>query len=90
MRIFLSVLVFFITSNMVLSAPNYDPSLKPIVYDVSDDIALRNKLEDNFYKKYVKKIDDTHYVDTSPLDAYYWEVQVPYDLRKQTNKIISK
>jgi hypothetical protein len=77
---------------MAFSMPGFDPNdNEPIIYDVSYNINLRNKLEADYDKKYTKKIDDYHYVDTAPLNAYYWEVQVPYDLNKKPDnyKIIS-
>ena len=85
------------TSSTAFSAPNYDPNSKPIVYDVSYNIALRKKLEDDFNKKYPATLsyDKDGYPVYSydyPPEAYYWEVQVPYDLNKKPDnyKIISK
>ncbi len=88
----LIVFILFLTSQTAFSAPNYDPNKKPIVYDVSYNIALRKKLEDDFHNKYTVKVDETHYIDTSPMGAYSREVLVPYDLNKKPDdyKIISK
>lgn len=79
------------TSSTAFSAPNYDPNSKPIVYDVSYNIALRKKLEANYDKKYMT-CDQNGCVYNAPLNAYYHEVQVPYDLNKKPDnyKIISK
>ena len=64
----------------------------PIIYDTSYNIALRNKLEDDYTKKYVKQINKNYSVDTSPFGAYSREVLLPYDLNKKTDnyKIIRK
>lgn len=79
----LIVFILFLTSQTAFSAPNYDPNKKPIVYDVSYNIALRKKLEDDFHNKYNVKIDENHYVDTSPMGAYEREVVIPYALNKK-------
>ena len=82
-RFLLVLFLFFMTSSVCFSAPNYDPNLKPIVYDVSYNVALRNKLEDDFHKKYTVKIDEHKYVDTSPMGAYAREVLEPYHRLKK-------
>lgn len=85
--------IFFMTSSSVLAMPDYDKNDNtPIVYDVTYNVNLRNKLEDDYHKKYTVKVDDKHYLDTAPMGAYYQEVQVPYDLNKKPDdyKIISK
>lgn len=51
----LCLLVF--TSGLVYSAPNYDPNYKTVTYDQEQyNIKLRNKLEDDFDKKYIKSV----------------------------------
>lgn len=90
---FLLILILFLTSQTAFSAPNYDPNKKPIVYDVSYNIALRKKLEANYDKKYLHvNKDGTYGYYDGPLNSYYLEVQVPYDLNKKPDdyKIISK
>ena len=86
--------IFFMTSSNAFAVPDNIQVGEPTftVYDASYNIALRKKLEDNFHKKYTVKVDENHYVDTSPMGAYYNEVQVPYDLNKKPDdyKIISK
>lgn len=80
---FLIFTVLILMTAPCLSAPNYDPNQKPVVYDVSYNVALRKKLEDDYHKKYTKVINENFAIDTAPLNAYYWEVQVPYDLQKK-------
>ncbi len=85
-NILLLISFIFVFTLSVSAMPNYDPNQEPIVYDVSYNIALRNKLEDDFHKKYTKEITPTYFIDTSPMGAYYWEVIVPYDRQKQNNQ----
>ena len=92
MRLLIFLLVFFMTSNVCFSMPGFDANNnEPIVYDVSDNIALRNKLEANYDKKYHHCNNNGCYYD-APLGAYGNEVLVPYDLNKKPDdyKIISK
>ena len=95
-RFLLVLFLFFMTSSVCFSAPNYDPNLKPIVYDVSYNVALRNKLEDDFHKKYAPKVtvtkDTVTYTYNYPPNAYAREVIEPYDRLKKPNnyKILSK
>lgn len=84
-NILIAISLVFLFSNCAFSAPNYDPNYKTVVYDVADDVALRKKLEDDFHKKYTKQISPNYYIDTSPVDAYYNEVVVPYDRLKKNN-----
>ena len=56
------------------------------VYDCSSDVALRNKLEDDYHKKYVKKINDNYYVDIGPMRAYEQEVVIPFAKNKKQLK----
>lgn len=77
-QIFVLALIAVLSANIALAAPNYDPNFKGHTYDNSYNIALRNKLEDEYHKKYTVKIDDTHYLDTSPLGAYGREVLKPF------------
>ncbi len=79
------------TSSTAFSAPNYDPNSKPIVYDVSYNIALRKKLETNFDKKY-SKCDNNGCIYNYPLGAYEQEVVIPYALNKKRDEdtIINK
>ncbi len=90
---YLLFLILFLTSQTAFSAPNYDPNSKPIVYDVSYNIALRKKLEADYDKKYLHvNKDGTYGYYDAPLGAYGREVIVPYDLNKKPDdyKIISK
>lgn len=77
-RILITSLAIFLTANISFCAPNYDPNFKGHTYDNSYNIALRNKLEDEYHKKYTVKIDDTHYLDKSPEGAYGREVLKPF------------
>lgn len=93
-NVLLLLSLFFLASNSVFAVP--DALLKDgkptfTVYDVSDNIALRNKLEANFDKKYHHCNNNGCYYD-APLGAYGNEVLVPYDLNKKPDdyKIISK
>lgn len=84
-NILIALPLVFVFTNIAYSAPDYDPNYKTVVYPVADDVALRKKLEDNFAKKYTKQISPNYYIDTSPIDAYYNEVIVPYDRLKKNN-----
>ena len=77
-HLMITVLIVLFTANAVFAAPNYDPNKKWTTYDNSYNIALRNRLEDEYHKKYTVKIDDTHYLDTSPIGAYGREVLKPF------------
>ena len=77
---------FAVPDNIQVGEPTFT------VYDASYNIALRKKLEDDFHNKYNVKIDENHYVDTSPMGAYEKEVVIPYALNSKPDdyKIISK
>ena len=77
-HIFVLSLIAILSANITLAAPNYDPNFKGHTYDDSYNVALFNKLEDEYHKKYTVKIDDTHYLDTSPIGAYNKEVWGEY------------
>ena len=93
-RFLLALFLFFMTSSVCFSVPDTIQKGEPtfVIYDVSYNVALRNKLEDDFHKKYTVKIDEHKYVDTSPMGAYAREVIEPYDRLKKPNdyKILSK
>lgn len=78
---------FAVPDNIQVGKPTFT------VYDASYNIALRNKLEANYDKKYlhVNKDGSYGYYD-GPLGSYGREVLVPYDLNKKTDnyKIIRK
>jgi hypothetical protein len=77
---------------MVFSMPGFDPNdNEPIIYDVSYNINLRNKLEADYDRKYHHCNNDGCYYD-APLGAYEKEVVIPYALNKKPDnyKIISK
>lgn len=82
-NLLIASLIFLLTANLTFAVPNYTGK-KPTVYDTSYNIQLRKQLEDNYHKKCNKKIDDTHYVDVCPMNAYYYEVTVPYDLNSKS------
>lgn len=85
--------IFFMTSSSAFAVPDNIQVGEPTftVYDASYNIALRNKLEDDFDKKYLVR-EGNKSIYTSKFGAYYNEVQVPYDLNKKPDdyKIISK
>lgn len=81
-KLLLVLVLFFMTSAVCLSAPNYDPNKKPVIYDSSYNIALRKKLEDDYDKKYAT-CDDKGCVYNAPLGAYGREVQYQYDINKK-------
>lgn len=93
-NILLLMSFIFIFTLPVFAMPGYNPNNnEPIVYDTSYNIALKKKLKDDYHKKYIKEISPNEFVSTAPLDAYYWEVIVPYDRQKKNMKdcpIISK
>ncbi len=77
--------ILFMTSSGALAVPDNIQVGEPTftIYDSSYNIALRKKLEDDFHNKYNVKVDETHYVDTSPMGAYEKEVVIPYALNKK-------
>lgn len=88
-------IIFLVSSSVAFAMPDnlYNKNNQtPIIYDASYNVALRNKLEADFHKKYTKKVNDNCYIDTSPLGAYGKEVLRPYALQKKPDdyKIISK
>ena len=101
----LSVLIVFVSASGAFATSMFPDNIQagPAVIrtnsrEVTDyNVALRNKLEDDFHKKYPATLSFdkdgypvySHYY---PKDAYYNEVQVPYDLNKKPDdyKIISK
>lgn len=96
----LSILIIFISASGAFATSMFPDTVQtgPAVIrtnsrEVTDyNVALRNKLEDDFHKKYTKKVNDNYYIDTSPLGAYGREVLRPYALQKKPDnyKIIKK
>lgn len=88
-NILIAISLVFLFSNCALSAPNYDPNYKTVVYDVADDVALRRKLIDDFHKKYpavvTKTKDSVIYTYYYPEGAYQREVIDEYYRRKTNN-----
>ena len=76
------ILFIFITSTCCFSAPVDDQKGKTIIYDVTYNVNLRNKLENDFDKKYCVEYDD-HWECNYPDDAYYREVLEPYAKMKK-------
>lgn len=78
-RIFVLLFIFCLSSSAGYSAPNYDKNNITTVYDDSENIAFRNKLEKEYWER--------HYVDEETInggpEAYYREVLVPYSLYKK-------
>ena len=79
----LFVLFFIFT---LLSSVAYSYTLEVTEWDPSENIALLNKLEKEYWKK--------HYVDEETInggpEAYYREVLVPYDLNKKKMEDLPK
>lgn len=82
-KLFAILFILCLTANITLAAPNYDPNFKGITYDDSYNVALRNRLEQQFDKKYYKG----EYIDKDgnlvgvydyPTGAYAREVLKPY------------
>lgn len=95
----LSVLIVFVSASGAFATSMFPDNIQagPAVIrtnsrEVTDyNVALRNKLESDYDKKYMT-CDQNGCVYNAPLNAYYHEVQVPYDLNKKPDdyKIISK
>lgn len=84
--------IFFMSSSSVLAMPDYDKNDNtPIIYDVTYNVNLRNKLEADFDKKYLVR-EGNKSIYTSKFEAYEREVVIPYALNKKPDdyKIISK
>ena len=85
-RFFILFFVFYFISSVVYSEPYYDKNNITIEYDPAYNVALRNKLEDEFDKR--------HYVDGEHMnggpEAYYREVLVPYSLNKKKMEDLPK
>ncbi|MCR5260355.1 MAG: hypothetical protein K6C94_00785 [Candidatus Gastranaerophilales bacterium] len=78
-KLFTLLFVFSLISSVGYSAPNYDKNNVTTVYDDSENIAFRNKLEAEFDKRHT--VDEEH-MNGGP-EAYYREVLVPYSLNKK-------
>ena len=85
-KTFILFFVFFLISSVGYSAPNYDKNNVTTVYDDSENIAFRNKLEAEFDKRHT--VDEEH-MNGGP-EAYYREVLVPYDLNKKKMEDLPK
>lgn len=93
MKKLFSVLFFFcLIQSVCYSAPNYDPNNVTTEWDPTYNIQLRNKLEDEFDKKYCKPPVEytdkygTFYSKTTcnfPKNGYYKEVLEPYILQSK-------
>lgn len=70
-----------ISATPCLSAPNYTGK-KPVIYDVSYNINLRNKLEADFTKKYYKETPQGYELSAGA-NTYNYEVETPYALMKK-------
>ena len=97
-RFLLVLFLFFITSSVCFAVPDTIQKGEPtfVIYDVSYNVALRNKLEDDFHKKYAPKVtvtkDTVTYTYNYPQGAYAREVLEPYHRLKKPYdyKILSK
>ena len=90
----LSILIIFISASGAFAMPDNlynEKNQTPIVYDVTYNVNLRNKLEADFDKKYLVR-EGNKSIYTSKFGAYEKEVVIPYALNKKPDdyKIISK
>ena len=79
----LTIFIFCLAISPCFSAPNYDANKKPVIYDISSNILLRNKLEAEYDKKYLVKENENTYHYIAPLDAYEKEVVIPFAKQKK-------
>lgn len=79
MKIFFITLSILFLATPAFCAPGWKEGANDNVkfYDDSEFQAYARKLEENYYKKYFVKISPTESVDTSPLNAWNSEVEVP-------------
>ena len=84
-RIFLTILIIFMTASISLAMPGYNPETdsKPKVYSTEYNDKLFKKLNDEFDKKYPATLTydkDGYpvYTVNYPPDAYHKEVTCPY------------
>jgi len=83
-KILLYLLVLLFTSSVAFANPFYDPNYKTVTYDKENyNIKLRNKLEADFDKKYIKSVvkDKDGNITTTynyPEGAYQREVLDKY------------
>ena len=85
-RIFVLLFVFYLFTQAGYSAPNYDKNNITTEWDPAENIALRNKLEEEYYKRHTI---DEHHMNGGP-EAYYREVLVPYCLNKKKMEDLPK
>ena len=76
-------LILFASSSLAYSDPYYDPNKKPIVYDVSYNVELRNRLEKEYFDKCFIQTSPTTTEHICGVNAYYEWVQNPYNLQKK-------
>ena len=81
-RLFILFLAIYFISSVVYSEPYYDKNNITVEYDPAYNVALRQKLEDEYWKR--------HYVDEETInggpEAYYNEVLEPYILKSKNMK----
>jgi len=84
MKTWLITLLLIFIAFPVLSAPNYDPNLKPVTYDKEMyNIKLRNSLEDEYDKKCFVQISQNEVIHICGENAYYNMVLEPYIRQKK-------
>lgn len=86
MKKLIIISLLFLLSSLVYSAPNYDPNIKPIVYDVSYNVELRNFLEKEYYDKCYVQIAENHHNNICGINSFYEMVQNPYNLIKKSDE----
>ena len=85
MKRFLSLLtVLFIFSPIIsLSAPNYNPNIKPCVYDTSYNVELFNRLDKEYDEKCHVQVTPTLGENICGTDSYYRMVMQPFARQMQ-------
>ena len=76
-------LILLLSSPLAYSAPNYDPNIKPVIYDVSYNVELRNRLEKEYFDKCFIQTSPTTSEQICGVNSYYEMVQNPYNLQKK-------
>ena len=87
-KLFTILFILCLTANITLAAPNYDPNKKWVNYDMSYNVELRNRLEQQYHDKCTIKYSETYSADICDMNAYTREVVIPYNhLKINTNPV---
>lgn len=77
MKTIIISLLILICATPAFCAPNFDVNNKAHFYDDSETQQHIQKLEDNFYKKYLVEVSPNEAVINAPTNAWNNEVVVP-------------